>query len=67
MLEETGVTLSDVVDIDSVETLSVLDVAGNYIWGEDVTFIPAHSFSPLFLQILYLRLVKNMLSIACVI
>lgn len=43
-LEETGVLASDIVDLDSAEMLSVLDVAGYYRWGESVDFIPEYAF-----------------------
>lgn len=43
--EETGVPLSSVNDLDSVEMLSVLDVVGSYRWGEDVAYIPEYVFS----------------------
>lgn len=42
--EETGVLVPDVIDLESVETLSVLDVAGYYRWGEEITTIPEYSF-----------------------
>ena len=43
-VEETGVRISSVIDLESVEMLSVLDVAGFYRWGHDVELIPEHSF-----------------------
>lgn len=43
-LEETGVLLSEVVDLDSIEMLSVIDVAGYYRWGEETTTIPEYAF-----------------------
>lgn len=43
-LEETGVRVSGVIDLESLEMLSVLDVAGFYRWGHDVELIPEHSF-----------------------
>lgn len=43
-LEETGVHVSSIVDLDSVEMLSVLDVAGCYRWGNSVEFIPEYAF-----------------------
>ena len=43
-LEETGVTVSGLIDLESVETLSVLTVAGFYQWGEGVELIPEYSF-----------------------
>ena len=42
--EETGAIVQDVIDLDSVEMLSVLDVAGFLRWGEDVRYIPEHAF-----------------------
>lgn len=42
--EETGVCLSCVTDLDSVEMLSVLDVVGSYRWGEGVAYIPEYVF-----------------------
>ncbi len=43
-VEETGVSVSSVIDLESVEILSVLDVAGFYRWGHDVELLPEHSF-----------------------
>ena len=42
--EETGVEISDIVDLKSVAELSVIDVAGYYRWGEDIRVIPEFAF-----------------------
>lgn len=42
--EETGVEISDIVDLKSVAELSVIDVAGYYRWGRDVRAIPEFAF-----------------------
>lgn len=42
--EETGVEISDIVDLKSVAELSVIDVAGCYRWGEDIRVIPEFAF-----------------------
>lgn len=42
--EETGVRVSDVIDLGLVEMLSVLDVVGCFRWGEDVKAIPEYAF-----------------------
>lgn len=42
--EETGVEISDIVDLRSVAELSVIDVAGCYRWGEDIRIIPEFAF-----------------------
>lgn len=42
--EETGVLVSSVVDLESVEMLSALDVVGCYRWGEDIELVPEHAF-----------------------
>ena len=42
--EETGVLVTDVKDLESVEMLSVLDVAGYHRWGEEITTIPEFAF-----------------------
>ncbi len=42
--EETRVLVADVKDLESVEMLSVLDVAGYHRWGEEITSIPEYAF-----------------------
>ena len=42
--EETGVLVLDVIDLESVEMLSVPDVAGYYRWGEEIKTIPEYAF-----------------------
>lgn len=42
--EETGVEISDIVDLKLVAWLSVIDVAGCYRWGKDIRVIPEFAF-----------------------
>ena len=44
IFEETGVLVSDVIDLEFVEMLSALDVAGYYRWGEEIETIPEYAF-----------------------
>lgn len=43
-LEETGVALSTLVDLESVSMIPTLDVVGALVWGDDVTELPEHAF-----------------------
>lgn len=43
-LEETGVALSALVNLESVSMIPTLDVTDVLLWGDDVTELPEHAF-----------------------
>ena len=43
-LEETGVALSALVNLESVSRIPTFDVVGALLWGDVVTELPEHAF-----------------------
>ena len=44
VLEETGIVVSNIIELSSVSSIPVIDVVGDYIFGSDVYVIPEYSF-----------------------
>lgn len=44
VFEETGIVVSDIIELSSVSSIPVIDVVGDYIFGSDVYVIPEYSF-----------------------
>lgn len=44
VLEETGISVSNVMELSSVTSIPVVDVAGDFKFGEDLYVIPEYSF-----------------------
>ena len=44
VLEETGIVVSNIMELSSVSSIPVVDVVGDYIFGSDVYVIPEYSF-----------------------
>lgn len=42
--EETSISVNEVRRLSSVATLSVLDVVGSHLWGDDIEEIPEYAF-----------------------
>lgn len=42
--EETGIELNGLIDLESASMISVMDVVGEPLWGNDTTEIPEHAF-----------------------
>ena len=43
-LEETGIALSALVNLESVSKIATLDVTGTLLWGEDMVELPEYAF-----------------------
>jgi dATP pyrophosphohydrolase len=44
VLEETGISVSNVIELSSVASIPVVDVVGEFKFGEDLYVIPEYSF-----------------------
>lgn len=44
VLEETGIVVSNIIELSNVSSIPVIDVVGDYIFGSDVYVIPEYSF-----------------------
>lgn len=44
VFEETGMVVSNIMELSSVSSIPVIDVVGDYIFGSDVYVIPEYSF-----------------------
>ena len=44
VFEETGVRVNDVFQLSTVSSIPVVDVTGNFSWGNDVYVVPEYSF-----------------------
>ena len=44
VLEETGISVSNVMELSSVTSIPVVDVVGDFKFGEDLYVIPEYSF-----------------------
>ena len=42
--EETGVRVNDIYQLSSVSSIPVVDVKGDFFWGNDVYVVPEYSF-----------------------
>ncbi len=44
VLEETGNVISDIMELSSITSISVVDVVGDFRFGDDLYVIPEYSF-----------------------
>ena len=44
VFEETGIIVNDIYQLSTVSSLPVVDVIGEFFWGNDVYVVPEYSF-----------------------
>lgn len=44
VFEETGIIVDDIYQLSTVSSLPVVDVMGEFFWGNDVYIVPEYSF-----------------------
>lgn len=44
VLEETGISVKDIIKLSSTSTIPVINVTGDFIWGRDVYVVTEYSF-----------------------
>lgn len=44
VFEETGIIVDDIYQLSSISSLPVVDVMGEFFWGNDVYVVPEYSF-----------------------
>lgn len=44
VFEETGIIVNDIYQLSTVSSLPVVDVMGEFFWGNDVYVVPEYSF-----------------------
>ena len=44
VLEETGISAKDIIKLSSISTIPVINVTGDFTWGQDVYVVTEYSF-----------------------